>query len=197
MMEPCKHGATVHAGNPVSTRSLETNPMYADHSEHKHDLFGAPTPLSLKTSTQLPLHDSSHGLVSSQNELESHDTVVVSKDTDQQETGRELNTTCFASGFVTECYSTIEENNASNSHGYSRTTMLTDSVTESASVVEVNNASEGDRQNGATRVAWGAAIRDFPLMCLVVAFLDASFRFAPSGLPLENKCWSVPWILII
>ena len=146
--------------------------MYADHSEHKHDLFGAPsTPLSLKTSAQLPLHDSSHGLVSSQNELESHDTVVVSLVTDQQETGRELvNTTCFAS----------------------------DSVIESAPEVDVNNASEGDRQNGATKVAWGAAIRDFPLMCLVVAFLDASFRlFAPSGLPLENKCWSVPWILII
>ena len=69
---------------------------------------------------------------------------------------------------------------------------------ESAPEGDVNNASEGDRQNGATRVAWGAAIRDLPLMCLVVAFLDASFRlFTPSGLPLENKCWSVPWILII
>ena len=146
--------------------------MYADHSEQNHDLFGAPsTPLSLKTSTQLPLHDSSHGLVSSQNELESRDTAVVSLVTDQQGTGRELvNTTRFAS----------------------------DSVIESAPEVDVNNASEGDRQNGATKVAWGAAIRNFPLMFLVVAFLDASFRlFAPSGLPLENKCWSVPWILII
>ena len=159
--------------NPVSIRSQETNPMYADLSDHKPNLFDAPsTPLSLKTSAQLPLHDSSHGLVSSQNELGSHDTVVVtSKVTDQQETGRKLvNTTCFAS----------------------------DSVIESAPEVDVNNASEGDRQNGATKVAWGAAIRDFPLMCLVVAFLDASFRlFTPSGLPLENKCWSVPWILII
>ena len=147
--------------------------MYADHSEHKHDLFGAPsTPLSLKTSAQLPLYDSSHGLINSQNELESHDTVVVSsKITDQQETDRELvNSTCFAR----------------------------DSVIESAPEVDVNNASEGDRQNGATKVAWGAAIRNFPLMFLVVAFLDASLRlFAPSGLPLENKCWSVPWILII
>ena len=146
--------------------------MYADHSEQNHDLFGAPsTPLSLKTSAQLPLHDSSHGLVSSQNELESHDTVVVSLVTDQQETGRELvNTTCFAR----------------------------DSVIESAPEVDVNKASEGDRQKGATRVAWGAAIRDFPLMCLVAAILDASFRlFTPSGLPLENKCWSVPWILIV
>ena len=63
---------------------------------------------------------------------------------------------------------------------------------------EVNDASEGDIQNGATRVAWGAAIWDFPLMCLVVEFLDASFRlFTPSRLPLENKCWAVPWILII
>ena len=153
--------------------SQETNPLYADHSEQNRDLFGAPsTTLSLKTSTQLPLHDSNYGLINSQIELESHDTVVVSLNfRDQQETGRELvNTTCFAS----------------------------DSVIESAPEVDVNNASEGDRQNGATRVAWGAAIRDFPLMCLVVAFLDASFRlFTPSGLPLENKCWSVPWILIV
>nr|XP_022300839.1 B3-hordein-like [Crassostrea virginica] len=173
MVAQCIARATVYAGNPVSTMSRETNPLYADHSEQNHDLLGAPsTTLSLKTSAQFPLHDSNYGLINSQNELESHDMVLVSLNfTDQQETGRELvNTTCFAS----------------------------DSVIESAPEVDVNNASEGDRQNGATKVAWGAAIRDFPLMCLVEAFLDASFRlFTPSGLPLENKCWSVPWILII
>ena len=138
MVAPYIHGATVHAGNPVSTMSQETNPLYADHSEQNRDLFGAPlTTLSLKTSTQLPLHDSNYGLIISQNELESHDTVVVSsKITDQQETDRELvNSTCFAR----------------------------DSVIESAPEVDVNKASEGDRQNGATRVAWGCCHQGFSL----------------------------------
>ena len=86
--------------------------------------------------------------------------------------------------------------NSSKSDGYDRTSKFTgrelvnttcfasDSVIESAPEVEVNNAnialqkqcriSEGDGQNGATRVAWGAAIKDFPFMCLVVAFLNAN-----------------------
>ena len=93
-----------------------------------------------------------------------------------------MNTICFASGSVTECNSTVEVNNSSKSDGYDRTTKLTgrelvnttcfasDSVIESAPEVEVNNASEIDRPNGATRVAWGVAIKDLSLMCHVVAF---------------------------
>ena len=107
--------------------SQETNPMYADHSEQNNDLLSAPsTPISLKTSTQLPLRDFSHGLISSQNELVSHDTVVVSlKITDQQETGRELISMCFASGSVTECNSTVEVNNSSKRDVYDRTSKFT------------------------------------------------------------------------
>ena len=71
------------------------------------------------------------------------------------------------------------------------------SDTKSDPPVEVNNASEtqSDRLDGATRVAWGATNKDLPWRCLVVAFLDASSGLRiPSGLPRENKCWSVPWL---
>ena len=51
--------------------ALATNPLYTDHLEQTHDLFGATsTLLSLKTA-QPPLHDFSHGLVNSKNESES------------------------------------------------------------------------------------------------------------------------------
>nr|XP_022307888.1 GATA zinc finger domain-containing protein 8-like [Crassostrea virginica] len=127
-------------------------------------------------------------------------------------TGRELvNTMCFASDSVTKSVLAVEVNNASKSDSnmYDRTVTITgrelvntmcfasDSVTKSDPPVEVNNASEtqSDRLDGATRVAWGAAIKDLPWRCLVVAFLDVSSRLRiPSGLPYENKCWSVPWL---
>ena len=112
---------------------------------------------------------------------------------------------------VTKSVVAVEVNNTSKSDSimYDRTITFTgrelvnsmcfaiDSDTESDSAVEVNNASktQSDRLDGATRVAWGAAIRVLPWRCLVVAFLDASSRLCiPYGLLCENKCWSVPWL---
>ena len=61
-----------------------------------------------------------------------------------------------------------------------------DSVIETAPEVEVK---EDERPNGATRVAWGSAIKELPLMCLVLAILDASSGLCtPSGMPLEINC---------
>ena len=49
-----------------------TTTVYAGHLEQTHDLSGAKIILmSLKTSSQLPLHDSSQVLVNSQNEFKS------------------------------------------------------------------------------------------------------------------------------
>lgn len=63
--------------------------------------------------------------------------------------------------------------------------------------MEVYISSEGDTQNGASKVAWGTANKTVPLICLEVVFLDVSYSlYFPSGLLHENKCMSVPWILI-
>ena len=217
MVAPCLAGTSVHAGNPGSSMSPTTNIMYASRLEQTHDLSGATLiPLSLKTSSQLPLHDSSQGLVNSQNEFESKTVSMTtsksSEKTDQRGTGREVDgSNCFVSGSVTKSVVAVEVNNTSKSDSimYDRTITFTgrelvnsmcfaiDSDKEPDSAVEVNNASEtqSDRLDGATRVAWGAAIKDLPWRCLVVAFLDAISRLRiPSGLPRENKCWSVPWL---
>ena len=55
-------------GSTQKRMALATNPMYADHLEQTHVLFGATsTLLSLKTRAQPLLH----GLVNSKNESES------------------------------------------------------------------------------------------------------------------------------
>ena len=172
--------------------------------------------MSLKRSSELTLHNSSQGLVNSHNEFESKTAILTtsesSEKTDQRETGREVDDSlCFASGSVTKSVLAVEVNNASKSDSnmYDRTVTITgrelvnsmcftiDSDKEPDSAVEVNNASEtqSDTLDGATRVAWGATNKDLPWRGLVVAFLDASSGLRiPSGLPRENKCWSVPWL---
>ena len=217
VVAPCLAGTSVHAGNPVGSMSPTTNIVYAGRLEQTHDLSGAKLiPLSLKRSSELTLHNSSQGLVNSQNEFESKTAILTtsesSEKTDQRETGREVDDSlCFASGSVTKSVLAVEVNNASKSDSnmYDRTVTITgrelvntmcfasDSVTKSDPPVEVNNASEtqSDRLDGATRVAWGATNKDLPWRGLVVAFLDASSGLRiPSGLPRENKCWSVPWL---
>ena len=94
IIAPCLAGTSVHAGNPVSSMSPTTT-VYAGHLEQTHDLSGAKIiPMSLKTISQLPLHDSSQVFVNSQNEFESKTVIMTTSEssdrTDQRETGREV-----------------------------------------------------------------------------------------------------------
>ncbi|XP_062573225.1 RNA-binding protein 27-like [Saccostrea cucullata] len=57
---------------------------------------------------------------------------------------------------------------------------------------------ESDTTDGQTRSTWNAANKDLPLnnyrelLVCVFHFVDHGLGI-PSGLPLENKCWVVPW----
>ena len=67
-------------------------------------------------------------------------------------------------------------------------------ASEYDSAVEVNTSeTQSQRLDRETRVALDATNKDLPNKCLVIAFLDAnSWLCIQSGLPCENKCWSVP-----
>ena len=123
----------------------------------------------------------------------------------QRETGREVEgSMCFASGSVKKSVLAVEVNNASkcDSHMYDIKITFTGGelvnsmcfASESDSAVEVNTSeTQRQRLDRETRVALDATNKDLPNKCLVIAFLDAnSWLCIQSGLPCENKCWSVP-----
>ena len=69
MIAPSFARRTAHAGNPGSLIFPTTNIVYAGRLVQTHDLSGATLIPLHKTSSHLPLHDSSQGLDDSQMNL--------------------------------------------------------------------------------------------------------------------------------